>query len=602
MLVHQIDIYETNCPGAVTKVLLFNEATTSWVVVYEGEPNQHQLPEQSRIFSPQLTKTDFLTNKVRIEMNTLGSTGYFEIDAIQLIGVSYTLRNANPDRAKVPESFTRDFETLYKLIVQEQEPSSYTCKIVCPSNEDSLKTYHVHRAMIKHRCPKLFARMENEELFIQDYASDIVELVLRFIYTDQVVLPQLEHADGEKYFSRLEKFATEIELGPVMSYCQSMEPIVKTSTWLELAGMINSTLEVSLADHMRNMSADEFGADVEFFVQDVPIRRHSFILKIRSTYFNAMLSRWMSDSGSEPIVLDDLSLASFSTILEYIYSGSTIVNEDNAVELLLAANQYLLEDFKEPENVVMKNLTMDNLFDVLAMAHSYSQQQLIQFCITRMVTSLVKQTDTSVNLKSIKEKFQTLDEDLKTIILESSVFLNFALTSNEELEFISQWVHEVVSCTSEYSGWPATNVIGPSNTYPEYGDLRTAWAPKASRGCIEIIVLKYKRPVVVTSIDIYETYHPGAVVHIQGERKGDSTKHTLYKGEPHQASLPAMSRIFSPELQCVPTPVDIITITMDTNKSASWSELDAIQLKGYAIDGSQKKQKKGIFSALFGSK
>jgi hypothetical protein len=43
-----------------------------------------------------------------------------------------------------------------------------------------------------------------------------------------------------------------------------------------------------------------------------------------------------------------------------------------------------------------------------------------------------------------------------------------------------QWASKLIARSSEYNGWPATNVLGPSNTYPQYGDINTAWAPAKS--------------------------------------------------------------------------------------------------------------------------
>ncbi len=40
---------------------------------------------------------------------------------------------------------------------------------------------------------------------------------------------------------------------------------------------------------------------------------------------------------------------------------------------------------------------------------------------------------------------------------------------------IEQWVSQVISFSTQYRGWEAKNIIGPSNTYPKYGDITTAW-------------------------------------------------------------------------------------------------------------------------------
>lgn len=54
------------------------------------------------------------------------------------------------------------------------------------------------------------------------------------------------------------------------------------------------------------------------------------------------------------------------------------------------------------------------------------------------------------------------------------------ITIPDDVPVAQQWVAKVNKFSSEYNGWPATNVCGPSNTYPNYGDLRTAWYEETS--------------------------------------------------------------------------------------------------------------------------
>ena len=64
-------------------------------------------------------------------------------------------------------------------------------------------------------------------------------------------------------------------------------------------------------------------------------------------------------------------------------------------------------------------------------------------------------------------------------------------------------------------GWEAQCMVGPPTVYPRYGDIRGAWAPLSSRGTIEWLVFGFLEPVFATSVNIYETYNPGAVVEVQ---------------------------------------------------------------------------------------
>jgi hypothetical protein len=149
--------------------------------------------------------------------------------------------------------------------------------------------------------------------------------------------------------------------------------------------------------------------------------------------------------------------------------------------------------------------------------------------------------------------------------------------SQEQGSVISQWVKQVLAFSSEYAGWPATNVVGPSNTYPQYGDLKTAWAPNAKTGTKEFLELQFEKPVLITGIEIYETYNPGAIVKIAAKVNNDWVE--LYSGASQQATLPQVSRIFSPTLK-TGVVSDTIRLDLDTTASQAWSEIDAVKLIG----------------------
>jgi hypothetical protein len=124
-------------------------------------------------------------------------------------------------------------------------------------------------------------------------------------------------------------------------------------------------------------------------------------------------------------------------------------------------------------------------------------------------------------------------------------------------------------------------MCGVSNVYPEYGDNRKAWAPKSSKGTIETFELQFQEPIYLARIDIYETYNPGAVTNISVFDSETKEMLPIYEGQPMQPTLPLKSRIFSPSVTVHQALVDCIQVIMDTNQSASWSEIDAIKVFGW---------------------
>jgi len=177
--------------------------------------------------------------------------------------------------------------------------------------------------------------------------------------------------------------------------------------------------------------------------------------------------------------------------------------------------------------------------------------------------------------------FSKLLEDLNRVNdrVRGCMYDPYSVAKNYHL---SQWVSEVISVASEYSSgvgsWGADNLIGPPQTFPRYGDISTAWAPLNSSGSEEYLHVKFARPVYVCGVDIFETWNPGCVVKISAF-DGQNWK-TLWTGDLPQYRLPELPRVFSPAFPCTTFLADQIRIDLDCTNSISWTEIDAIRLRG----------------------
>lgn len=145
----------------------------------------------------------------------------------------------------------------------------------------------------------------------------------------------------------------------------------------------------------------------------------------------------------------------------------------------------------------------------------------------------------------------------------------------------AQWVYRVTGFSSQYNdhSWSANQVIGPPNVYPSYGDLRNTWASKVI-DANQFINLEFQEALYVTAIDIYETFHAGGVKAISGKDPGGAWV-TLWSTD--AVSVIGQARIFSPTLQKVGFPIKEIQILVDCSVSASWVEIDAVQMRGTRI-------------------
>lgn len=91
--------------------------------------------------------------------------------------------------------------------------------------------------------------------------------------------------------------------------------------------------------------------------------------------------------------------------------------------------------------------------------------------------------------------------------------------------------------------------------YPFYGDHRDAWAP-ANPGGREWLELKFRIPIFITAMDIYETFNCGCIVKISVKSSHNHSKFiTIYEGK--QLISPNQSRIWKPQLD---TSVNVLNI------------------------------------------
>jgi len=149
---------------------------------------------------------------------------------------------------------------------------------------------------------------------------------------------------------------------------------------------------------------------------------------------------------------------------------------------------------------------------------------------------------------------------------------------------LMQWVEKVIAVASEYStgvgSWGADNLVGPPQTFPRYGDISTAWAPLTYSGSEEFLHLKFTRAVHICGVDVFETWNPGCVIRLSAFDGHEW--HTLWTG-PASQSLPELPRVFSPSFPCTTFKSNEIRIDLDCRKSISWTEIDAIRLRGREI-------------------
>lgn len=141
---------------------------------------------------------------------------------------------------------------------------------------------------------------------------------------------------------------------------------------------------------------------------------------------------------------------------------------------------------------------------------------------------------------------------------------------------VNQWA-AAASGTSQYGSdsWSASQAAGAADT-TECGDITTAWATAQSNG-VDALTLDYVQAVIPTSINVYQTYNPGAINQVEVVDAG-GTHYTVYSGAPSPIQDCPFVQTFP--VTGVNAPVAQVIIHLDQSNHTSWNEIDAVELVG----------------------
>ena len=136
------------------------------------------------------------------------------------------------------------------------------------------------------------------------------------------------------------------------------------------------------------------------------------------------------------------------------------------------------------------------------------------------------------------------------------------------------WVSSVVAFSTEFGATHqgVSELIGPPNTFPEHGDLLTAWASRTPDSQREFLIVAYENPTPIRGVDIYETFNAGAVDSVYAIDTNDNL-YLLWAGE---ASAVSGAQILQVRFDPTPFTVKQIRIAMNSAAVLGWNEIDAI--------------------------
>ncbi len=190
----------------------------------------------------------------------------------------------------------------------------------------------------------------------------------------------------------------------------------------------------------------------------------------------------------------------------------------------------------------------------------------------------------------------------KTLLLLFISSAVFNCSNVEEFEGVSirQYADNVIDFSSEWSPspgvWSAARALGKENVYDEskpqngYGDNTNAWSSATADDQREYLVLGFDTLQTVHTIEIYETYFPGAIDTVYVRNASTQQWEKVY-AKPAITDLPEVARIFSIYFRETTYLVDAIRIAINSpavtdqldengNEIFGWNEIDAVAIGG----------------------
>ena len=140
-----------------------------------------------------------------------------------------------------------------------------------------------------------------------------------------------------------------------------------------------------------------------------------------------------------------------------------------------------------------------------------------------------------------------------------------------------RWADSVIAFSTQYDtvNWSAHQALDAPNTYPEYGDIETAWTSEERDFQREYLELGYNAdPQPIRSIAIFETYNPGFVDTVYVRNPMTNLWEVVYQDSARDAG--DSSRIFIINFPPTSFNVSAIRIAIDEARIIGWNEIDAV--------------------------
>ena len=183
--------------------------------------------------------------------------------------------------------------------------------------------------------------------------------------------------------------------------------------------------------------------DVTIKINNKCFSANRLVLSCYSEFFETMFQTDMKEKYQNTVDMNKIDETSMQIIIDYIYTGKIIINEENAIGLLSAADYLLMDDLKQYcFEFLESNITSDNCFTVFDASILYENESLQN----KVYDQINKNFDTVVK----KEEFKNLSMD-KFFFCLSNINRNFVGETSIYNAIIAWTNHDLENRESEFA-------------------------------------------------------------------------------------------------------------------------------------------------------
>ena len=136
---------------------------------------------------------------------------------------------------------------------------------------------------------------------------------------------------------------------------------------------------VELMKRLNSQRAQSYLCDITLVAKEgKEFRAHRNVLSAASPFFAKLLQSDMKEREEGIIRLEEISESIMEDILEFIYTGSVVINEENANDLVIAADYLLIVCLKTiSARFLEKQMTIANCISTFYFAEKYQCEELV---------------------------------------------------------------------------------------------------------------------------------------------------------------------------------------------------------------------------------